>query len=394
MASPVTHRVVSLVAAGAFVLAACGSDDNANITEDVSVTSSAESATAHGPAQPDPDELSGVCFSPVVVQTDWYPQAEHGGIYELLGDDYTVDATRGATTGSLVYRGVDTGVDLEIRAGGPFIDSPVVTEMFLDGGIMFGYVGTDVALSRYAETPTLAVFNALVKNPQVILWNADKHPDANTIANIATEVPAVSVYRYGPFVQFLVEQGAIPFDIVDANYKGNLLLATDDVAHQGFATSEPFRYANLDSGAVQTAYQLVHDAGWTSYPQNLAINKFRLEALRPCLTKLVPMMQQAQIDFVMSPDRTVATLLDVVTQFATTWSQSAELAAYAVDTMMSLGIVGNGDTATFGDFESPRIDDFIASAIPILREQGLNVPDLTAADVATNEFLDKAISLP
>jgi predicted small secreted protein len=394
MASPVTHRVISLVAAGAFVLAACGSDDNANITEDVSVTSSAESATAHGPAQPDPDELSGVCFSPVVVQTDWYPQAEHGGIYELLGDDYTVDATRGATTGSLVYRGVDTGVDLEIRAGGPFIDSPVVTEMFLDGGIMFGYVGTDVALSRYAETPTLAVFNALVKNPQVILWNADKHPDANTIANIATEVPAVSVYRYGPFVQFLVEQGAIPFDIVDANYKGNLLLATDDVAHQGFATSEPFRYANLDSGAVQTAYQLVHDAGWTSYPQNLAINKFRLEALRPCLTKLVPMMQQAQIDFVMSPDRTVATLLDVVTQFATTWSQSAELAAYAVDTMMSLGIVGNGDTATFGDFESPRIDDFIASAIPILREQGLNVPDLTAADVATNEFLDKAISLP
>ena len=397
MASPLKNRFAFLVVAGALLLTACGGDDSASDSAAdtaASDTTAADPATADGPAQPDPNDLTGVCFSPVVVQTDWYPQAEHGGIYELLGNDYTVDATRGATTGSLVYRGVDTGVDLEIRAGGPFIESPVVTEMFLDGGIMFGYVGTDVALSRYAETPTLAVFNALVKNPQVILWDAAKHPDAKTIADIATEVPAVSVFGDRPYMRYLVAQGVVPADKVDSNYKGSLVLATDDVAHQGFATSEPFRYANLDSGAVQTAYQLVHDAGWTSYPQNLAINKLRLEALRPCLTKLVPMMQQAQIDFVTSPDRTVATLLDVVTQFATTWSQSAELAAYAVDTMKSLGIVGNGDTATFGDFESPRIDDFIASAIPILREQGLNVPDLTAADVATNEFLDKAISLP
>ena len=395
MASPVTRRVVSLVTAGVLVLTACGgADDVDDAADDTDVTAVADPATVDGPAQPDPNDLSGVCFSPVVVQTDWYPQAEHGGIYELLGDDYTVDAARGATTGSLVFRGVDTGVDLEIRAGGPFIESPVVTEMFLDGGIMFGYVGTDVALSRYTETPTLAVFNALVKNPQVILWDAGKHPDAKTIADIAMEVPSVSVFGDRPYMRYLVAQGLVPADKVDSNYKGSLVLATDDVAHQGFVTSEPFRYENLDSGAVRTAYQLVHDAGWTSYAQNLAINKLRLEALRPCLTKLVPMMQQAQIDFVTSPDRTVATLLDVVTQLATTWSQSEELADYAVNAMKSLGIVGNGDTVTFGDFESPRIDDFIASAIPILREQGLNVPDLTAADVVTNEFLDKAISLP
>lgn len=394
MAPSLTKRIVSLVAAGVFLLGACGSDDNAADDTAVSATTSAETATVDGPTEPDSNDLTGVCFSPVVVQTDWYPQAEHGGIYELLGDDYTVDAARGATTGSLVFRGVDTGVDLEIRAGGPFIESPVVTEMFLDGGIMFGYVGTDVALSRYSETPTLAVFNALVKNPQVILWDASKHPDAKTIADIASQVSAVSVFGDRPYMRYLVAQGVVPADKVDSNYKGSLVLATDDIAHQGFATSEPFRYSNLESGKVETAYQLVHDAGWTSYPQNLAINKLRLEALRPCLTKIVPMMQQAQIDFITSPDRTVATLLDVVAQLATTWSQSPELAAYAVDTMKSLGIVGNGDTPTFGDFELPRIDDFIARATPILREQGLNVPDVTAADVATNEFLDKSISLP
>ena len=391
MASPLEPRVTFRLLAITLVvvLAACGNTPSSETT-----VSSPTDTTDETTPIVDTNDLSDTCVSPIVVQTDWYPQAEHGGIYELLGSDYTVDAQRGATTGSLVFQGADTGVDLEIRAGGPFIESPVVTELFLDDAIMFGYVGSDVALSRYGEAPTLAVFNALTINPQVILWNASEHPGVTTIAEIANEVPAVSVFGDRPYMRYLVSEGVVPNDKVDTNYKGSLMLATDDIAHQGFATSEPFRYANLESGSIETAYQLVHDAGWTSYPQNLAINKLRLETLRPCLAKLVPMMQQAQIDFVASPDRTVATILDVVEQFDTTWSQSAELANYAIATMKELGIVGNGDTTTFGDFESPRLDDFIVRATPILREQGLTIPDLTASDIATNEFLNPDITLP
>lgn len=390
MGSPLTSRLgIRGVAASLVVALAACSSTTSETTIDTESDAIAETSTVGNPL-----DLADVCASPVVVQTDWYPQAEHGGVYELLGDDYTVDAQNGSTTGSLVFQGTDTGVDLEIRAGGPFIESPVVTELFLDDAITFGFVGSDVALSRYGEAPTLAVFNALVINPQIILWNASKHPAVSTIAEIAKEVSAVSVFGDRPYMRYLVSQGVVASDKVDTNYKGSLMLATDDIAHQGFATSEPFRYANLESGAIDTAYQLVHDAGWTSYPQNLAINKLRLEALRPCLARLVPMMQQAQIDFVTSPDRTVATILDVVTQLDTTWSQSAELANYAVATMKQLGIVGNGDTPTFGDFESPRLDDFITRAVPILREQGLAIPELAARDIATNEFLNPDISLP
>ena len=390
MGSPLTSRLgIRGVAASLVVALAACSSTASETTIDTKSDDVAETSAVGNPL-----DLADVCASPVVVQTDWYPQAEHGGVYELLGDDYTVDAQNGSTIGSLVFQGTDTGVDLEIRAGGPFIESPVVTELFLDDAITFGFVGSDVALSRYGEAPTLAVFNALVINPQIILWNASKHPAVSTIAEIAKEVSAVSVFGDRPYMRYLVSQGVVASDKVDTNYKGSLMLATDDIAHQGFATSEPFRYANLESGAIDTAYQLVHDAGWTSYPQNLAINKLRLEALRPCLARLVPMMQQAQIDFVTSPDRTVATILDVVTQLDTTWSQSAELANYAVATMKQLGIVGNGDTPTFGDFESPRLDDFITRAVPILREQGLAIPELAARDIATNEFLNPDISLP
>ena len=382
----IRSRTLVLAALLAIVAAACG-DEASNVASTTTLSPSTTIAETQTPL------LAEVCPSTVVVQTDWYPQAEHGGIYELLGSDYVVDATRGATRGSLQVGGVDTGVDLEIRAGGPFLESPVVTEMFLDNDITLGYVGTDVALSRYAETPTLAVFNALSVNPQVILWNADTHPNAKTIADIAKEVSTISVFGDRPFMRFFVAEGQVPADKVDGNYKGSLMLATDDVAHQGFVTSEPFRYSTLESGPVNVGWQLIHDAGWTSYPQNLAINKLRYDELRQCLSRLVPLMQRAQIDFVAAPQRTVATILDVVEQLDASWTQTAELAEYAVATMLSAGIVANGDTATFGDFESPRIDDFIERAVPILREQGLEIPDVSRDDIATNEFLDVGISI-
>ena len=375
----------SIAITAAALIAGCASESS---------LSSSTSSTFTPATLVESTRLDDVCDSTVAVQTDWFPQAEHGGLYELLGGEYTVDAVAGTTTGPLTFRGAATGVNLQIRAGGPFLNSPVVTEMFLDDSITLGYVGTDVAISRYAETPTLAVFNALAVNPQVILWNKALHPTAATISDIAKEVEAVSVYSFGPYVQYLVNAGVIDAKKVDANYKGDFALATRDIAHQGFATSEPYRYRTLESGAINTAYQLVHDAGWTSYPQNLAINKLRLEELRPCLTALVPIMQQAQIDFVGDPERTIATIVDVVTQLNTTWSQTPELARYAVDTMNQLGIIGNGTTTTFGDFESPRIDNFIALATPILREQGLTIPDVQASDLATNEFLDSAITQP
>ena len=383
--APSVKRVSArvLVTLALFIIAGCSASEDTSSTSAVAVSTTVPTL-----------DLSSLCPATVVVQTDWYPQAEHGGIYELLGDDYVVDKARGATTGALTVNGAPTGIALEIRAGGPFIESPVVTEMFLDGSIMFGYVGTDVALSRFAEAPTLAVFNAIAINPQVILWNADLHPDVSTIAQIAPRVPAVSVFGDRPYMRYLVAQGVVPAEKVDSNFKGGLPLATDDIAHQGFVTSEPYRYSTLESGPITTAFQLVHEAGWTSYPQNLAINKLRLDALRPCLAQLVPLLQQAQIDFVLSPDRTIGTILDVVTQLETSWSQSVELANYSVDTLMSLGLINNGSTPTFGDFESPRIDEFIALATPILREQGLDVPDVAAGDVTTNEFLNPTISLP
>lgn len=366
---------------GIALLGACASSDSAT-TDTASDAAASTSASS----------LAEVCPATVVVQTDWFPESEHGGLFQLLGSDAVASKDSGAVVGSLMVNEQSTGVNLEIRAGGPFLESPVVTEMYQDNAITFGYVGTDVAITRYNDAPTLAVFNALNINPQVVLWDATKHPEAKTIADAAKFVKTFYVYGDPSWMRYFVAQGLIEKGQVDSNYKGNLLLATEDAAHQGFATSEPYKYANLESGAITTGYQLIHNAGWNSYAQNLAIRKDRLEELRPCLEKIVPIFQQAQLDYIADPARANAIILSTVATYDSWWTQSEGDVSNGAASQKELGIIGNGETETFGDLEETRVNDFIAKATPILREQGLEIADITASDITDNEFLDTSIT--
>ena len=336
--------------------------------------------------------LSGVCPAKVVVQTDWFPEAEHGGVYELLGDDAVSSKDTGATIGTLTFEGVDQGVQLEIRAGGPFLQTPVVTAMYADDAITLGYVGTDVAITRFADAPTVALFNALNINPQVVLWDAAKHPTAQTLADAAKEIGSVYVYGDPAWARYFVAQGILNKDQLDSNYKGNLLLATEDAAHQGFATSEPYKYANLDTGAVNVAYQLIHDLGWNSYAQNLAVRADKLKDLSPCFEKLVPIMQQAQIDYIAAPERANAIIKAAVLAYDSWWTQSDGDLANGAAQLRDLNLIGNGETGTFGDLEEARVNDFISKASPVLRDQGLEIPDIAASDIVNNEFLNPDIT--
>ena len=373
----------TLVAIIAMALSSCSNSDSVSSdstdTETTQLTSSDVS-------------LVDVCPTTVVIQTDWFPEAEHGGVYELMGADYTASKDTGAVVGALTVHGMDTGVGLEIRAGGPFLEIPVVTEMYQDDAIMFGYVGTDIAVKSYRDTPTLAVFSALNKNPQVILWDAVKHPNAKSITDIAKEVSTIYVFGDQSFMRYFISTGAISSDQIDTNYQGNLLLATEDAAHQGFVTSEPYKYSVLDTGAITTGFELIHDAGWTSYSQSLAIRPDRLEEFRPCLNKLVPMMQQAQIDYINAPERANAIIIATTKVYDSFWTQTEGDTSNSAKTQKDLDIIGNGDTPTFGDFEESRVLDFIAKALPIYRAQGLEVVDVTPADLTTNEFLDSSIT--
>ena len=93
-------------------LAACSDDEESTSTTAAPETTAGGSETTM--AGGDDMSLAGLCPDTVVIQTDWMPEAEHGFLYNLVGDGYTMDADKAYVTGPLVAGGVDTGVQIQI----------------------------------------------------------------------------------------------------------------------------------------------------------------------------------------------------------------------------------------------------------------------------------------
>src|SRR3954447_11966500 len=157
-----------------------------------------DSATTAATAAAGGVDLSGVCPSTVVVQTDWNPEADHGHLYEMVGPNPTVDTAKKTVTGDLVLGGKPTGVKIQIRSGGPAIGYQSVTQqMYTDKSITLGYVSTDEALQNSAKLPTKAVFAETNISPQMIMWDPKTYPSVTDIKSLGAALQkSGGVIRY------------------------------------------------------------------------------------------------------------------------------------------------------------------------------------------------------
>ena len=136
------------------------------------------------------------------------------------------------------------------------------------------------------------------------------------------------------------------------------------------------------------AFELLHDTGYQVYSQTIAIRPDDLEDLRPCLEQIVPIIQQAGLDFAADPSTANAVIIDAVDTYADFWVYDEALAQYSVDTQLELGLIGNGPDDIHGNMERDRIQ----GVIDAIRDAGLDIDaDLTADDLFTNEFIDESI---
>lgn len=361
----------------------------ANSSESTDTTAAAATGT-----------LTGVCPDTVVIQTDWNPEAEHGFVYELVGDGYEVDAAGLRVTGPLVASGVDTGVKVQVRAGGPAVgfNSPT-SLMYSDPEIFLAFAATYSQVQNSSELPTVGVVAPWAINPQIVMWDPATYPDVKTIADLKAAGAKVRYFGGLAWMDYFIATGVLDEAQADASYDGtpaNFVADGGKSAQQGFATSEPYYYENvLTDWGKPVAYQLIHDAGWTSYAQTLATTPENVEKYRDCLKLLVPMIQQAQVDFVADPTSTNALILDLVAQYNNGWLYDEGQAAASVQLALDNGLIANSPDGTLGSFDIPRVDDFLSIAVPILEGLGEKVkPGLSSADLVTNEFIDPAIALP
>ena len=338
--------------------------------------------------------LADVCPSPLAVQTDWFPESEHGALYELIGEGYEIDKNNGIIRGPMVLDGSDLGIEWEVRAGGPFLGNASVSEhMALDSSIHLGYGSTDQQVNHWDVTQLVSVVAPLEKNPQMVMWDPDTYPDVTGIRDIGERGIIVQVFGGGTFPDVFIAQGIWDEDKVDKSYQGSpaRFITDGDIAQQGFASAEPYQYefVHTDYGKP-VAFELLHDAGFEIYSQTIGVRNGQIEELRPCLERLVPIIQQASVSFDANPGRANAIIVDTVTTYDTWWTYSPELAAFSVQAQRDYSVVGDGPDNTAGNMEGSRyektLNDMRAAGMP-----GID-PDLTYDQLFTNEFIDENIS--
>lgn len=375
--------VGTLLFATAATLAACSSDGS-----DGASSSDSESAAADG-------VLSDICPSKVVIQADWEPEAEHGGIYELIGDDYEIDTDGKSVSGPLLAGGEPTGVDVEIRIGGASVGYQSAQAMlYQDRDILLGYGRTSEYMATQEDTPVTAVLASMETSPYAIYWDPETYPEAETIADIGEAGATISI---GPensvWIDYLIGTGQVTEDQLDRsdqNKPAAFVAAGGEMAEAGFITAEPFMYEfEIPDWGKPVVGELIADAGYPEYFQAVIARSEDIEGQSDCLTALVPIMQQAQADYIADPAGTNELIVELVDAYDTGWVYSMEGAEFAHDKGVELGILAPGADGTMGSFDMERVQ----TLMDIVGENSdIDVTAFTPEDLVTNEFLDTSIT--
>ncbi|WP_338837218.1 nitrate ABC transporter substrate-binding protein [Gordonia polyisoprenivorans] len=359
-------------------------------------SSSTSGAASSLPPAPPQYNLAASCPKDVVVQLQWQPQSDMAGVIGLLGPGYSVNTDQKSATGPLVFDGKDTGVDITLRAGGPAIGfQSVPSVMYSDDSIDLGLVHGDQMVSAATAQRVVGVTPLLQYNPSILMWDPKAHPTWKTIADIGKSDATVVVSKDQVFPQWLVAKGLLKQSQLDTGYDGAPARFVGDptIAQQGFANSEPYTYEHeTPSWDKPVAYAMVKDAGYDVYASNVTVRADKLDSLRACLTKLVPMIQQTGKNYVSAPEAINTTITDWVSQDVAFTPYSKGEAAYSAQLLKDKGVIGPDSAGAWGGYDLTKAQTSIDELIPVLNKTGANLPaTLPASQLYTTEFIDQNI---
>jgi hypothetical protein len=383
---------LSLVAVLALIAAACGGSEGSDTTEGGAATTAApapETTEAMGAS------LEGVCPDPMVVQMDWEPESEHGGLYELVGDGYEIDTDTKRVIGPLVASGEDTGIDIEIRIGGGAVGfQQTGALMYQDQDIFLGMIRLVEAMEFHEDLPVVGVFAMMEKSPFSVYWDPETYPDVEEVADLKPLGVTIMLGRPDSFQDYWLAEGIMDesqMDLSDMGKPAAFIGRDGEWAEAGFATAEPFLYEfEVPEWGKPVKVQLIHDTGWEEYFQAMAVRIADLESEADCLSALVPILQQGSVDYYANPGSTDELILELVDQYDTGWIYTAAGAEFSHAKQLELGIISNGENAYIGDFGADRVAELmglVGEVTPI------DISGLSPEDVYTNDFIDTGIGL-
>jgi NitT/TauT family transport system substrate-binding protein len=180
-------------------------------------------------------------LTPVALQTDWYPQPEHGGFYDALIKGY--------------YK--DEGLDVEIVPGGPYVSAEQQVSV---GSAQFAMGSSDLLMEGVSNgEPIIAVAATMQHDPQGVMVH--EQSSVKSLADLGGH--AIAVKTGAIWFRYLVKRYQLK-DVreIPATYSVANFIHDPDYIQQVFVTSEPFfaRQAGADCRTI-----LISSVGYDPY---------------------------------------------------------------------------------------------------------------------------------
>jgi hypothetical protein len=231
----------------------------------------------------------------------------------------------------------------------------------------------------------------------MIMWDPETLPDITSIADLGAAGTPIKLFAGGFYIDYFLSEGILQESQLDYSYDGSpagFVAAAGTVAQQGFASAEPYIYENeITDWGKAVDYELINDAGYPKYAAVVSVIPENIDAYADCLTALVPVLQQAEVDYYASPDETNAVILDAVETYDTFWVYSQGVADFSVATQVEIGLVGNGTDDIVGNVDMDRVQSLVDIATGIYADDAeKNIVDgISAEDIFTDKFIDASI---
>ncbi|MDR2565187.1 MAG: hypothetical protein LBC97_03835 [Bifidobacteriaceae bacterium] len=339
-------------------------------------------------------DLKGVCPDTVDVQIDWWPQADYGFLFHLIGPGGDVDANTFTYSGPLG----ETGVNLAVHSGGAAVGFQSTTSLlYKDDSVLLGVTSTEQSIENAKEFPTVAVFTPLQRVPLVLYWG-NQDWDFDNLTDIKEAGVTVLTVESAPYLKVLLAEGLLDQAQIDNSYSGDparFVIEEGNVVQQGYLTSEIYQYQNdLPEWNKPLKWINVGEEYPALYHQ-LSIRSDRLEDNRECLAGLVPIFQQAGIDYAKDPSAGNKALEETAAGFTGSgWELSDGLLDWAAKTLVEERLIANGPDGAYGSLPLDTFAEFIDTYRDAVAADGIEVSqDLKVGDFATNEFIDPELKL-
>lgn len=290
----------------------------------------------------------------VVLQTDWFPQAEHGGFYQALAKGFYADA----------------GLDVEIWPGGP---GSGIKLKVARGDAHFGMQKSDDLIVAAARgLPFVMIASTMQHDPQAVMVHEGS--PVKTLRDLAGRtVIASPSMTWIPYVQ---KKFGIAFDLKPHTYGLGEFRANKEAVQQCIVTNEPF-FARQHGLAVRTLS--LAESGYDCYPALFCHREFARSS-----PEVVRAFVHATIrgwrDYLQNDPEPANKLI-----LARNAQMSPELLEFSRGEMNARRLVV-GDRARGEDAGLFTLERLAEQAQALLELKLLDRP-LKATDVATTEFL-------